>query len=307
MSRIRTIKPEFWRHEELSELPEATHLLAASLLNYADDDGYFNANHKLIRAECCPLRELSVSIPDSLSHLCNIGYLKLGTAEDGKRYGKIVKFREHQKINRPTPSKIKAMAIVWDGSSLPHPQVMEPSLPEGKGKEGKGTIPPSQASGGTDDPIDDELEVPASLDRRAYPETFEVLWLAYRPVASPNATKADAHKAWFALAIAERDACLAGLKRYVSWLGEEKQKRDQTKVKHLATFIAKRGWEPFLEAAEPCEKDVAWIDQDDPRWRQITALWHEKRGGFPVAIGSRNESGLGVYVPATWLKEMATI
>ena len=69
MARIRTIKPEFWAHEDLSELPEATHMLAAALLNYADDEGYFNANPMLIKAACSPLREPSVSIQESLTLL----------------------------------------------------------------------------------------------------------------------------------------------------------------------------------------------------------------------------------------------
>ena len=55
MARIRTIKPEFWRHEDLSALPADTHMLAAALLNYADDEGYFNANPKLVEAECFPV------------------------------------------------------------------------------------------------------------------------------------------------------------------------------------------------------------------------------------------------------------
>jgi uncharacterized protein YdaU (DUF1376 family) len=82
-----------------------------------------------------------------------------------------------------------------------------------------------------------------------YPDEFETLWRAYRPIASPNSTKADAHKTWEKLSPEERDACLAGLTQYVSWLSAEKQKRDGTKPKHLATFINKRGWEPFLEKA----------------------------------------------------------
>ena len=61
MARIRTIKPEFWKHEDLSALPEITHMLAAALLGYADDEGYFNANPALVKSECLPLRESSVS------------------------------------------------------------------------------------------------------------------------------------------------------------------------------------------------------------------------------------------------------
>lgn len=136
--RIRTIKPEFWGHEALSQLPADTHMLAAALLNYADDEGYFNANERLVAASCCPLREFSVSIVDALSQLASAGYIRLGTGSDGRRYGHVVNFLEHQRINRPTPCKIKDLDIVWEGSVSPHGALSEPSLPEGKGKEGKG-------------------------------------------------------------------------------------------------------------------------------------------------------------------------
>ena len=138
MARIRTIKPEFWKHEDLSELPEATRMLAAALLNHADDEGYFNANPALVKSECVPLREPSVSVHDSLKQLSNAGYIRLGKGEDGKRYGCIVKFAEHQRVNRPTPSKIKAVRIVWEDSGNPHEELSEPSLPEGKERKGTG-------------------------------------------------------------------------------------------------------------------------------------------------------------------------
>jgi hypothetical protein len=139
VARIRTIKPEFWKHEDLSELPEATHMLAAALLNHADDEGYFNANPALVRAECSPLREPSVSVHDSLNLLAKIGYLQLGAGTDGKRYGRIVTFDDHQRVNRPTPSKIKPLVAVWESSPKAHPQLSESSPPERKGREGKGT------------------------------------------------------------------------------------------------------------------------------------------------------------------------
>lgn len=169
MARIRTVKPEFWKHEDLSSLPEATHLLAAALLNYADDDGYFNANPKLIQAECCPLRDPSVTVHDSLKHLARIGYIRLGTGEDGKRYGVIATFAEHQVINRPKPSKIKVMPIVWDEADTNHGCVTDPSPPEGNREQGtgKGTgkgvvlapvgAPPAEQ--------DDHFEIPVTLDR----------------------------------------------------------------------------------------------------------------------------------------------
>lgn len=138
MARIRTIKPEFWKHEQLSALPESVHMLAAALLNYADDEGYFNANDKLVKAECCPLRESSVSIHDALMMLSDAGYLQVGYGADGRRYGRVVNFDLHQRVNRKTESKIKKIEIAWESSLSPHTQLTESSPPEGKGREGKG-------------------------------------------------------------------------------------------------------------------------------------------------------------------------
>lgn len=72
MGRIRTIKPEFWTNESLSALSAETHMLAAALLNYADDEGYFNANPGLVKAACSPLRESSVSTHTQLKRLAEI-------------------------------------------------------------------------------------------------------------------------------------------------------------------------------------------------------------------------------------------
>lgn len=137
MARIRTIKPEFWRNEALSELPEGTHMLAAALLNYADDEGYFNANPKLIQGELFPLRDLSVTIHGALTELSRAGYLRLGTGDDGRRYGHIIKFLEHQVINRPKASKVKGLSIVWEASVIDHGSISDPSRPEWNREQGK--------------------------------------------------------------------------------------------------------------------------------------------------------------------------
>jgi hypothetical protein len=150
MGRIRTIKPEFTQDEELSSLPAETHLLAAGLLCHSDDDGYFNANPRLVKAAVFPLREPSLSIHDMLTQLVNIGFIRLGTAADAKHYGHVVKFTEHQRVNRPTPSKIKTLQIQWIDSVSTHGGLSESSLPERKGKEGKGINPSSEQNGCSD-------------------------------------------------------------------------------------------------------------------------------------------------------------
>ncbi len=136
--RIRTIKPEFHTNEKLSALSIEVHYFAVSLTNYADDEGFFNRNPGLIKAALFPLRELSLSIPEMLSQLADIGFVRLGEAPDGRRYGHIVNFLEHQVINRPTRSKIKDLPIVWDISRAAPAELTEPSVQEGNREQGTG-------------------------------------------------------------------------------------------------------------------------------------------------------------------------
>lgn len=133
MARIRTIKPDFWQDEDLAGVSEPALILAAGLLNHADDEGYFKANPGLIKAAVFPLREPSVSIHEILKELSNIGYLKLYNGIDGKKYGCIASFTKHQRINRPSNSKIKELIDFNDDSVSPHE-----SLTPGKeqGREG---------------------------------------------------------------------------------------------------------------------------------------------------------------------------
>jgi hypothetical protein len=107
MARIRTIKPEFWRNDLLSKISAEACLLAIGLLNHCDDEGYFNANPKLIQADIFPLRELSRETTVLLRELSEISYLQLFRGSDLKEYGCVVNFEKHQVINKKTPSKIK--------------------------------------------------------------------------------------------------------------------------------------------------------------------------------------------------------
>lgn len=112
MARIRTIKPEFWTDEDMSEVSEPACLLAIGLLNYADDEGYFNANPKLIKAAVFPIREPSVPITVLLRELSNCGYLSMFSTSDGKHFGLIRNFLRHQVVNKPKESKIKVLELV---------------------------------------------------------------------------------------------------------------------------------------------------------------------------------------------------
>jgi len=139
MARIRTIKPDFWTDEDLATLDPWVQLLAIGLLNHSDDEGYFKAHPLIVKAVIFPLTESSMSIQTMLETLEKINYLTLFQGVDGKAYGKVNNFLKHQKINRPTPSKIKELCSVKIDSLNAHGVSNDNSLPEGKGKEGKGS------------------------------------------------------------------------------------------------------------------------------------------------------------------------
>lgn len=137
MGRIRTIKPEFHSHEELSSLPPETHLLAAALTNYADDEGYFNANPVLVKAGTNPLRKDKTTIEDMMQQLESIGYLEI--RKSGlKHYGRICTFEEHQRVSHPAPSKLKSKFESLPKSSGEAPEKLQ-SDSVLKGIEGNGT------------------------------------------------------------------------------------------------------------------------------------------------------------------------
>ncbi len=130
--RIRTIKPEFWENEDLAGVSEAACLLAIGLLNMADDEGYFKAHERLIMSAVFPIREPSVSAHAMLSELSGIDYIRLFTGTDGKTYGHVRTFLTHQRVNRPTPSKIAPLDSLSTHGALTAGK-------EGKGKEGRGS------------------------------------------------------------------------------------------------------------------------------------------------------------------------
>jgi len=175
MARIRSIKPAFFTNEKLSELSAETHLFAAALLCYADDEGYFNANPALVLAATLPLRmkpkahgalsDESLNAQVMMDELEAIGYLERGVAQDGRRYGRVVGFEEHQRVNRPTASKIAALEISWGSSVKAHGGLTEDSRQEGKGREGNKEGKGKEARAGAPGVA---IEVPAWIPRAAW-------------------------------------------------------------------------------------------------------------------------------------------
>lgn len=108
MARIRTVKPEFWRHPVYARLPDDIQLLALSLLTMADDEGYFRAEPALIRGDVQPFREDLGRISGGLQELLRVGWIEVRKHSQQGDIGRIVNFDKHQRVHHPTPSKLSS-------------------------------------------------------------------------------------------------------------------------------------------------------------------------------------------------------
>ncbi|MFE0021934.1 hypothetical protein [Amycolatopsis sp. NPDC059021] len=181
MPRIRTIKPSFFRSEDVSALPLRARLTWIGLWTHCDDAGRTKDNARLIKGDIWPLDDVSLAdIEEDLETLAaheRIVRYRVG----GRRYLEIVNWSDHQSIQKPTPSKIPPAS---EGTPLPvppsgrratgappektagYPQSAGSEPPQelredsgrpttGKGKEGKGKEGSARAR-----------EAPAEPDRR---------------------------------------------------------------------------------------------------------------------------------------------
>lgn len=233
MARIRTIKPEFFRHETLQDL-ESEHpklkpmLVFAGLWTLSDKNGAFEWRPRQIKLDVLPF--ISFNIVETLDLLSSKGFIFKYTAE-GKDYGFIPTFSEHQRITGkelqsaskyPEPTKEdteKHMGSIREVSGNP------PDVQEGKGK-GKGK----------------DIS-PLSL------KEFSLFWEAW-----PNKVdKKEAEERWSKMngtrpAI---ETLLSAIKKQIEWRATAGPNDFRPPWKNPATWLNGRCWEDEVETPKP--------------------------------------------------------
>lgn len=109
MARIRTVKPEFWEDETVGILPRDARLLFVATWNLADDEGLLRWTAAYIKASVFMYDDdLDLAAVEALmSNLVDRGIVfpyKGGATQQRLAY--VVNFHKHQRINRPSPSKL---------------------------------------------------------------------------------------------------------------------------------------------------------------------------------------------------------
>jgi hypothetical protein len=106
MGRIRSIKPEFPQSETIGKLSRDARLLFIQLWTIVDDDGRTRAAARMLASLLYPYDEDAPKLIDKwLDELERAGSIRRYVV-DGNAYLDIPNWRKHQKIDRPTASRL---------------------------------------------------------------------------------------------------------------------------------------------------------------------------------------------------------
>lgn len=266
MPRIRSIKPEFFTSLTIADLTPEQRLTFIGLWTHVDDEGRCVDDARLIKAAVWPLDDRTAADVEKDLGVLSEASLILRYALNQKRYLAVRSWSEHQKINRPTASKlppppegpIPDLTCTDEDSRTPHGGLTEDSLAERKGKEqgkeqgtGKGTRPATPAATrASDDPGPD----------------FDEFWRLY----PRKAGKSEAAKAW-GNAIkngADPASLLAALKAHAEY--HQAAKTEQQFIPHASTWLNQKRYEddpPPLPRRQNTGPDTAPRDMTEEEIR----------------------------------------
>jgi hypothetical protein len=135
MARIRTIKPDFFRHEALYEAECATklplRLAFAGLFTAADRDGRFPWRPRVLKLDVLPFDELDFE--QVLMALRDHGFV-VQYEVAGELFGHIPSWGKHQHVNQREADSVIPAPDIEGARICMHVQTRG----EGKGREGKG-------------------------------------------------------------------------------------------------------------------------------------------------------------------------
>ncbi|MDR6907497.1 hypothetical protein J2X63_003205 [Agromyces sp. 3263] len=230
--RIRSIKPEFYRSEDIAALDWETRLVFIGLWSYVDDNGVGRDVEKLITADLFALEgdptEVLRRVSRSLKVLSKGGQI-VRYRVDGRPFLFVANWDKHQLVKNPNKARYpRPDAEV--GSVTEH-------VPElyGDSTESVGTGTGEQGNSSS-------LVQPAAEPKSVYPKAFEEWWVLYPRKESKGA----ALRAWEkARKLVDQGTLAKATQAYtLMCLGKEKQF-----VKLPAGWLNDRKWEDDYSSA----------------------------------------------------------
>jgi hypothetical protein len=177
VGRIRTIKPEFPHSESMGRVSREARLLFIQLWTIADDDGRLRAAPQFLAGQLYPYDEdarglLGGWLDELEREACIHRY-----EHDGTRYLEIMKWRDHQKIDKPARSRLPAPPC--------EPSEVFANTREPSAGPREASASPREASASPREPSSMDLG-PWTLEEDLGLRTLSLPRFARRPIHAPN-------------------------------------------------------------------------------------------------------------------------
>lgn len=230
--RIRTVKPEFWRSDDIAALPIEDRLLFVGLWSYVDDSG---VGVDKIAHICADLfapdlernpTEVFGRVTGGLQKLAERGMIIRYEAE-GKPFLYVTNWSNHQRIDKPSKQRYPlpdkgeyAKAQQFEEGSGSTPEKVAPGTEE-QGNRGTG---------------DNNHCSPAAPTSERESDRFDEFWQAYpRKVGRQKAVA----KFKAATRRADQQTIIDGTYRFA----QDPNLPEQTFIPHATTWLERNGWE----------------------------------------------------------------
>lgn len=274
--RIRSIKPEFWRSEDVTALDWEARLLYIGLWSYVDDNGVGLDKLVSITADLFA-GDLEHDAPETFARVSRGLETLVRTGRvhryevDGKRYIYVNNWKKHQRIDKPNKPRYPLPAS--ENAEL----VLEFPEPSRQSRETPATGTEEQGNRGTK-----TLSNPR-LDKRHLEAKFDEFWSVYPRREAKKGSLASFTRA--VKAGADPDAVIAGAKRYAAYLAAVGRTKELTKLP--TTWLNQGCWEDELSTGAvtasvvPMGDHRAWLNE---LWRtgdvasicNVTSLRYEQ-------------------------------
>lgn len=215
MARIRTIKPDFFRHEGLQDLEIANPglypmMVFAGLWGHCDKAGRFVWNARMLKLDILPF--LPFDMDRVLLVLEQAGFICKYEA-DGKEYGEIPSFSEHQRINGKEAQEPEKHPCNPENYSGSNGEAGETTGREGKGreKEGNGLRAPA-------------FPCPEEVDPKVWGDFLDVRKMKKAPMSDTalSGIRREATKAGYSLQQAIEECCARNWQGFkAEWLAKK--------------------------------------------------------------------------------------
>lgn len=241
MPRIRTIKPEFPHSESMGRVSRDARLTFVLLWTVADDSGRLRGNSRMLASLLFPYDDDAPNRIDAwLSELeqenCIVRY-----KVEGDSYIEIRNWLEHQKIDKPSPSKIPPFANVLEDSANAREHSSLDQGPGPRTKEGTKDTICGETQDASSPPAESRepavLEFPCDGTPRAWwlTESQIAEWRELFPSLDVLA-ECRAALAWV-LADSTRRKTARGMQRFLAgWLGRA-QNRGGVRATGMASSV----------------------------------------------------------------------